>query len=146
MQRLADAHRRPLALAVFDVLDAWFRRGNFDCCSAIDTLSDTADRSARGRAQASDDLTAPGHDACLSRQTLERYAEQAGSPNPREAAHQLQMLMLGAILSAGCGDELAAMRARSLAELVLDGASADRSPAGPAPAAGPASLVRLELD
>jgi hypothetical protein len=141
----ADA-RRPLALAVFDILDTWFRRSNFDCCSAIDTVSDTAGPSPCRRAPGSDDPTPPRHGPGLSRQTLERYAEQAGSPNPQEAAHQLQMLMLGAILAAGCGEELAALRARSLAELVLQGAPADRSPGSPDPAGGRASLVPLELD
>ncbi len=145
VESLADA-RLPLALAVFDVLDTWFRHSDFDCCSAIDTVSDTAGPSPCRRAPASDDLTPPRQGPGLSRQTLERYAEQAGSPNPHEAAHQLQMLMLGAILSAGCGDELAAMHARSLTELVLEGAPADRRPGSPDPAAGPASLVRLELD
>jgi len=98
VERLADT-RQPHALTVFDVLDEWVHRGGFDCCWAMDTLTDGAGRDA----------------------TLERYAEQAGSSDPREAGHQLQILMMGAILSAGRGDDRAAMHARSLAELLLDG-------------------------
>ena len=98
VERLADT-RQPHALTVFDVLDEWFRRRDFDCGWAMDTLTGSA-----------------GQDA-----TLERYAEQAGSSDPREAGQQLQILMIGAILSAERGDERAAMHARSLAQLLLDG-------------------------
>ncbi len=51
---------------------------------------------------------------------LEAYAEQAGAANPQEAGHQLQILMMGAVVSAGRGDDEAARRARALAELLLD--------------------------
>ena len=54
------------------------------------------------------------------RATLEGYADEAGATNPRETSHQLQILMMGAILSAGRGDGQAAMRARALAELLLE--------------------------
>jgi hypothetical protein len=51
---------------------------------------------------------------------LERYAEEAGAANPGEIARELQILMMGAIVSAGCGDLHSARRARSLAEVLLD--------------------------
>jgi hypothetical protein len=113
VERLADTRQRR-ALAVFDVLDEWFHSCDFDCRSAIGTFMEGTD-SAR-----SDRDVPPGR-LGLSRATLEAYAEQAGSPNPCEAGHQLQLLMVGAILSAGHGDDRAATHARSLAELLLDG-------------------------
>jgi hypothetical protein len=102
VERLAD-RRQPRALALFDVLDEWFHSRDFDCSRTLWMIGDGIDRSAPGS------------------ETLERYAEQAGASDPREAAHQLRILMIGATISAGCGDARAAARARSLAELVLDG-------------------------
>jgi hypothetical protein len=111
VERLAGA-RRSRALAVFDVLDEWIQRRDFNCSSTIHSLVDEdGDGAVRGWSS--------GVGPTWS--TLEAYAEQAGSANPREAGRQLQILMMGAIVSAGCGDGQAAKRARSLAERVLDG-------------------------
>ena len=115
VERVADA-RQDRALAVFDVLDEWIQGRDFDCRSTIDSL-------VGARPAASGAGEAP-QDAGPTRATLEAYAEQAGYPNPREAANQLQILMMGAIVSAGSGDGQAAKRARSMAELLLDGAPA----------------------
>jgi hypothetical protein len=123
VERLADA-RQPRALVVFDVLDDWFHGRDFDCRSAIGT--------ATGEAEATVDretVALSGQDAApaarrrldLSMQTLEAYAEQAGSPDPHEAGRQLQILLLGAVVCAGSGDDRAARHARSLAELLLEG-------------------------
>jgi hypothetical protein len=124
VERLADA-RQPRALLVFDVLDDWFHGHNFDCHSAIGTPTDgrdpaTVDREMVPRSMEDAPLVAARR-LDLSAQTLEDYAEQAGSPDPHEAGYQLQILMLGAIVSAGTGDERAARHARSLAEVLLDG-------------------------
>jgi len=53
------------------------------------------------------------------REKLQRYAEQADAPDPEEMSYQLQILMMGAIVSAGRGDVEAARRARVFAELLL---------------------------
>jgi hypothetical protein len=141
VERLADI-RQPHALAVFDVLNEWFHHRDFDCCWALNTLADGGDRAVSGEGMTPGDLalrrasgdlgprsealpdprpsSEPSGELGLTRETLERYAAQAGSPNPREVGHQLQILMMGAILSAGRGDERAATHARSLAELLLD--------------------------
>ena len=111
VERLADKEQCR-ALAVFDALDEWFQRPDFDSRSFVNTL-----------------LGIPGIDAIkrttlrdfgVVRATLEGYADEAGAVNPREISHQLEILIMGAIVSAGRGDGEAAMRARSLAELLLE--------------------------
>jgi hypothetical protein len=52
------------------------------------------------------------------RETLERWAEQAGAHNPVEMSYQLQILMMGAIVSATSGELEAARRARVFAQLL----------------------------
>jgi hypothetical protein len=54
------------------------------------------------------------------RALLSSYAEQAEASNPDELGYRLQILMMGAIVSASRGDHEAARRARVLAELLLD--------------------------
>jgi AcrR family transcriptional regulator len=104
---------RSRALVAFDALDEWFHRPDFEGCSFINTLLEISDSSN------------PIHQAAVRHlaviQTmLEGYVEEAGVANPREASWQLQVLMMGAIVSAGRGDEMAARHARSLAELMLE--------------------------
>jgi hypothetical protein len=53
------------------------------------------------------------------RDILRDHAQQAGVGSPEEIAYQLQILMMGAIVSASRGDRRAAGRARELAELLL---------------------------
>jgi AcrR family transcriptional regulator len=111
-ERLAREPHGP-ALALFDALDEWFHRSDYESCSFINTLLEIADRKS------------PIHRAAVRHlgsvlKTLEGYAEQAGATNPKEAAHQLQVLMMGAIVSASRGDRDAARRARPLAKLLLE--------------------------
>jgi hypothetical protein len=113
VERLADTPQRR-ALAVFDALHEWFGRPDFDSCTLISRRRDTG---TGDRVVPMDNADGLGVTAA----TLEGYAQQAGAANPHETARQLQLLMLGAIVSAGSGDDEAARRARSLAELVLDG-------------------------
>jgi hypothetical protein len=54
------------------------------------------------------------------RAVLEVAARQAGAVDPEETGHQLQILMMGAVLSAEGGDGEAAQRARALTELLLE--------------------------
>jgi AcrR family transcriptional regulator len=101
------------ALAAFDALDEWFHRPDFEGCSFINTLLEMSDREN------------PIHQAAarhlgVIQRILERYADEAGAANPREVACQLQVLMMGSIVSACRGDGQAAKHARSLAELLLE--------------------------
>ena len=111
-RRAATTQER--ALAVFDVFDEWFQRPDFEGCSFINTLLEITDK---------DD---PVHEAAVRhldgiRAMIQTYAEQAGAANPTEIGSQLQILMMGSIVSAGRGDPGAARRARGLGELLLDG-------------------------
>jgi AcrR family transcriptional regulator len=112
VQRLA-ATPQENALAVFDFFDEWFQRPDFEGCSFINTLLEITDE---------DD---PIHKAAVRhldaiRAMVETYAQQAGAANPKEIGSQLQILMMGSIVSAGRGDAGAARRARALGELLLD--------------------------
>jgi hypothetical protein len=54
------------------------------------------------------------------RAIFEAASQRAGAADPAETGHQLQILMMGAIVSASCGDGAAAHRARGLTELLLE--------------------------
>lgn len=117
----AEAERRAArpqerALAVFDALDAWFRRPDYEGCSFINTLLEITD------ADSPVHIETVRHIAVV-RATLARYAEQAGASSPDEAGYQLQMLLMGSIVSASSGNVDAARRVRPLAAALLAGAS-----------------------
>jgi AcrR family transcriptional regulator len=100
-------------LAVFDALDEWFHRSDYEGCSFINTLLEV------------DESDNPIHRAAVRhlgvlRETLQRYAEQAGARNPQEMSYRMQILLMGAIVSAARGDLEAARRARAFAELLLE--------------------------
>jgi AcrR family transcriptional regulator len=99
-------------LAVFDALDEWFHRPDFEGCSFINTLLEISDPHN------------PVHKATIRhmdviRGILQRYAEHAHASDPEQAGYQLQILLMGAIVSASRGDVNAARRARPPAALLL---------------------------
>jgi AcrR family transcriptional regulator len=109
-RRAAGPHNH--ALAVFELLDEWFHRADFEGCSFIKTLLEVREsHSAIHQA-------AVRHLAVI-RETLKRWADQAGVRDAEETAYQLQILLMGAIVSATRGDLGAAKRARVFAELLL---------------------------
>jgi AcrR family transcriptional regulator len=113
-ERRAATPRERL-LVTFDVLGEWFQRPDFEGCSFINTLLEISDRdNAIHRA-------AVGHLAEIGA-ILEGYAGEAGALDQRAMAGQSQILMMGAIVSAGRGDAEAAARARALTELLLESA------------------------
>ncbi len=117
----AEAERRAArpeerALAVFDALDAWFRRPDYEGCSFLNTLLEISD------ADSPLHMETVRHLAVI-RAILARYAEQAGASRPDEAGCQLQILVMGSIVSASSGNVDAARRARPLAAALLAGAS-----------------------
>jgi AcrR family transcriptional regulator len=116
----AEAERRAptpqgRALALFDALDEWFHREDFEACAFINTLFEISDRGNAIHHEAVRHLD-------LILKILESYAEQSGAANPQATGNQLQVLMMGAIVSATRGDREAARRARALAELLLQSA------------------------
>jgi AcrR family transcriptional regulator len=114
-ERLAARPQKHL-LAVFEVLDGWFHRADFEGCAFIKTLLEIREPDSAIHQAAARHLGA-------IRETLERWAEQAGVRDPEETAYQLQILMMGAIVSATRGDLEAARRARVFAELLLERSS-----------------------
>jgi AcrR family transcriptional regulator len=109
----AGSTGRERLLGLLDAMDSWFREDDFESCSFIKTLLETFDE---------DD---PVHQAAVRhleviRKMVAGYAEQAGIADPDETAYQLQILMMGATVSASRGDREAARRARSIAELLID--------------------------
>jgi AcrR family transcriptional regulator len=112
-ERLAETPQER-ALAVFDALDEWFRRPDFEGCSFINTLLETNDGDPIRRETVR-------HLAAI-RTIFETYAEQAGATNPQETGYRLQILVMGAIVSASGGDAEAAQRTRPLADLLLESA------------------------
>jgi hypothetical protein len=111
VERRADT-RQDRALALFDTLEEVLRRPGFDGASFLSPRHETADGEGGVHHQDIRGLV-------VSTETLEDYARQAGAPHPEEAGHQLRILLMGAIVSAGRGDDQAARRARALAELLL---------------------------
>jgi AcrR family transcriptional regulator len=113
----AEADRRAAAppqraLAVFDALDAWFRRPDYEGCSFINTLLEIKDRDSPVHRETVRHLG-------VVREILARYAEQAGVSCPEETGGQLHILLMGSIVAASRGELDAARRARPLAAALL---------------------------
>jgi AcrR family transcriptional regulator len=110
-ERLAtDPHGR--ALAVFDAFDEWFRCPDFEGCSFISTMLEINDRDSPVYNEAVRHLA-------VIRGMLEGFLRQAGALDAEEASYQLQILLMGSIVSASRGDLDAARRARPLAASLL---------------------------
>jgi AcrR family transcriptional regulator len=111
IDRLGETPRERV-LAIFDAFDSWFRRPDFEGCSFVNTLLEFDDESHPFHKEAARQLD-------VVRAIIATRVEQAGAQHPEEVADQIQLLSLGAIVSAGRGDRNAARRARELAELLL---------------------------
>jgi AcrR family transcriptional regulator len=112
IEGLAAAPQERL-LYVFDLFDEWFRRSDFEGCSFLSVLLEI------------DDPSSPIHGAAIRnievvRAMLERLAEEAGASAPDATAYELQILMMGSIMSARRGDLDAAVRARKVAHMLLE--------------------------
>jgi hypothetical protein len=95
------------------VFDEWFHRDDLEGCSFINVLLETGDvRNPVGRASAA-------HLEYI-RAVVRAMAEEAGVDDAWTFAHSWHILMKGSIVAAGEGDTLAARRAKSIGELLLD--------------------------
>jgi AcrR family transcriptional regulator len=114
-QRTEDPEVR--ILAIFDAFDDWFRSPGFEGCFFMNCLVE-----ARG----SDNAVAEASVAKLDgvRAVVARLVDEAGLPDPDALADEVLMLMYGAISQAMAGDQTAAVRARSVAALLIERARA----------------------
>ena len=100
-------------LAIFDLFDEWFRRDDFEGCSFINVLLETADRTHPvGRASVEHLENIRG--------VLRSLAEEAGLRDTEEFARSFHILMKGAIVQACEGDLDAAKRAQTMARSLIE--------------------------
>jgi AcrR family transcriptional regulator len=94
-------------LAIFDVFDEWFHRGDFEGDSFINVLIEMGPEHPLGKAsiQHLDNV----------RKSVRELAEEAELGNPDEFSYYFHVLMKGAIITATMGDLEAAKRARTMA-------------------------------
>ena len=98
-------------LAIFDALDIWFRRQDFEGCAFINVLLESEVNSPVHRAAARH-LASIRHFLC-------GLAQDARLERPEEFAQIWHFLMKGAIVSAFEGERLSAVRARGACESIL---------------------------
>jgi AcrR family transcriptional regulator len=100
-------------LAIFDVFHDWFHQDDFEGCSFINVLLETADREhpvGKASIQYLENI----------RTIVRTLAEEADLRDPEAFALSWHLLMKGAIVQAAEGDRLAAQRAKTIARLVLE--------------------------
>ena len=101
-------------LALFDIVDKWFHEKEFFGCMFINASAEFSNTDN------------PSHLFCgehkrLVRDYIESIATQAGSEQPEELANQINLLIEGAIVCAHVmGDKGAAIRAKNMAELIIE--------------------------
>jgi AcrR family transcriptional regulator len=100
-------------LALFDAYDEWFRRRDFEGCGFVRTMFETYNSGRPAHAAAVRHLGAVAD-------LLERLATEAGIKDPRRLAQDLHLLALGAVVAATSGASDAALRARQLAQTLID--------------------------
>lgn len=108
--RGATAERQLLAL--FDVLDDWFHRPDYESCSFINILLEMRPTHPAGRA-AIDQLNEV-------RGVVKDLADEAGLREIDSFASAWHLLMNGSIVSAAAGDTNAAQPAKELARVLIE--------------------------
>lgn len=99
-------------LAIFDVLDEWFQREDFEACSFINVLLEMGTEHPAGAASV-------GHLEQV-RSFAARLGEEAGLRDPESFSRSWHILMKGSIIAACEGDAQAAQRGRSMGRLVIE--------------------------
>jgi AcrR family transcriptional regulator len=100
-------------LYIFDVLDGWFQRPDFEGCMFLATLLESHDRTSPAGGEAVRQLA-------KIRAYLAELAKQAGVDDPEAFALGWQILVSGSILSANQGKVDGAARARELGRVLLE--------------------------
>jgi AcrR family transcriptional regulator len=99
-------------LAIFEILDEWFHRDDYDSCVFIGILREFGETDSP--------LLAASREALADVRTMVMApAKQAGIENPEEFAFNWQVLMSGSIVCADMGYLDAAERAGEAAKLIL---------------------------
>jgi AcrR family transcriptional regulator len=99
-------------LAIFEILDEWFHRRDYESCLFIGVLREFGETDSP--------LLAAGREALADvRKMIAAPATAAGIADPESFAFNWQVLMSGAIVSADMGDLDAAKRAGAAATLIL---------------------------
>jgi AcrR family transcriptional regulator len=114
----AEARRRGSTpdeqlLAIFDAFDEWFHADDFEGCSFINVLLETADLEHPVGAASAVHLE-------NIRSIVRMLAEEAGLRDPAGFALSWHILMKGSIVQAAEGDRDAAQRARTIGALLID--------------------------
>ncbi len=112
----AEARRRGKTpegrlLAIFDVFDEWFHRGDFEACSFVNVLFEMRPSHPLGQASIQ-------HLANI-RGMVERLATEAGLADVTEFSRSWHILMKGSIVAATEGDLRAARRAQQMAKTLI---------------------------
>ena len=110
IRRGSNAEER--LLAIFDVLDEWFHRDDFEAGSFIKVLLELGPKHPAGGASV--------RHLEQIRAIVRRLAEEAGLCDTDSFAHSWHILMKGSIVSAAEGDVEAARRGKAIARLLID--------------------------
>lgn len=108
--RSDDAEGR--LLAIFDILEDWFQRDDYEACSFVHVLFEMGADHPLGRASST-------HLANI-RGMVSRLANEAGLRDPDDFALSWNVLMTGAIVQAAEGDRKAAARAKLIAAPLIE--------------------------
>jgi AcrR family transcriptional regulator len=100
-------------LAVFDLFDEWFHRTDFEGCSFINVMLETADPACDVGAASALHLE-------NIRGVIRTLAGEAGLRDGELFALSFHILMKGSIVQAGEGDLEAAKRAQAMARLLIE--------------------------
>ena len=107
-------------LTIFDVFDEWFQQPDFEGCSFVNVLLETADPTNELH-------RASARYLARIRAFVAGLAADAGVADPDGFARQWHILMKGSIVSAGEGDRAAAKRAQEIGVLLLANRTSDAS-------------------
>ena len=99
-------------LAIFDVLDEWFHRDDFEAGSFIKVLLELGPKHPAGDASV--------RHLEQIRAVVRRLAEEAGLRDTDSFAHSWHVLMQGSIVVAAEGDAEAARRGKAMARPLID--------------------------
>ena len=113
----AEARRRASSaegrlLAIFDVLDEWFRGDDYECCSFVNVLLEMRPDHPAGREAK--------HQLERVRGVIRTFADEAGLRDTERFAVACQLLVNGSIVCAAAGNSDAARPAKELARGLIE--------------------------